>query len=472
MVPDRNNPKNFIIEPWEDYIASGDTYDWTHKLDGSKDIQFEPLFFTQSSTIKFTDQEDTDHPNTDQQTVFKEVYGTRIYDSNNELLKDQREITTVFAPTPVERIEGMTSGNFIIPHMGMLETSEGQTAVGLLKPIVAKPRLLFYNGLQTAGVTWYMYDDFTVAQAKTQFPQLTYVSDFPSTANSLNLNWEIEAGRWTLPGPEATTGEDVYTRYWKAYIDSTYSKEARKMTATFILDSQDLKIEFKDSIFIRDSWWRILKISDAPLNGINAVKVELIKLLDAPDADCACTQYYVTDNRLSPEGIFYFNYVDCVTQEITVGEVYQNSVAVCACEPFASGDSRVIVTNTHTACASGPVTEIPVELTSFKSVEGTGAVVVSQSVNGSTDWIDAGGLDLPNEPGTFETTSSIDANNFLRTGYFTTGDVTHSATINYYRNDELIWAESFIALKGTPTYVTCPERIVDGNTYRTELIVE
>jgi hypothetical protein len=62
MVPDRDNPRNFIIEPWNDYIATGNQYDWTHKLDGSKDIQFEPLFFTQSSSIKFTDAEDSDHP--------------------------------------------------------------------------------------------------------------------------------------------------------------------------------------------------------------------------------------------------------------------------------------------------------------------------------------------------------------------------------------------------------------------------
>jgi len=52
LAPDKNNSSNFIIEPWTSYIASGDEFDWTDKLDVSKDFKISPLFYTQSSVIE------------------------------------------------------------------------------------------------------------------------------------------------------------------------------------------------------------------------------------------------------------------------------------------------------------------------------------------------------------------------------------------------------------------------------------
>jgi hypothetical protein len=475
MVPDRENPRNFIIEPWEDYIGSGDQYDWTHKVNGSKDIQFEPLFFTQSSSIKFTDQEDADHANDNHQKVFKEVYGTRIYDSNNELLKDERVIDTVFAPTPVERIEGTTANNIIIPHLATLEPVEGtqnnqtgNSATGFLKPIVPKPRLLYYNGLQPAGITWYMYDDFANDQAKTTYPMVSYMSVFPTTSATTNLSWELEFPRFTEP-PVAINGIDIYNKYWKGYIDSTYSKDARKMTATFILDSQDLKVKFNDSIFIRDSWWRILKISDAPLNGLNPVKVELIKLLDAPDADCECMQYSVSDNRSFPEAVFYFDYVDCTTGEITVGEVFENSVFVCACEPFASGDPQVYVTSTGAACSTGPDVPVDVNMDVFKTADIGGAIVIQTSTTGVSEWTEVYSQDTPIGEVEINIPFTINDLDFLRIGY-SQSDPGGSVRMLFYRDDILITDSGFIP-NPEIQWVTMIERVNSVNNYRVDMYI-
>ena len=44
--------KKFIIEPWNDYIMSGDLHDWSHKLVQEKDMVIEPVFFSQSDRIE------------------------------------------------------------------------------------------------------------------------------------------------------------------------------------------------------------------------------------------------------------------------------------------------------------------------------------------------------------------------------------------------------------------------------------
>ena len=306
MVPDIQNPSQFKIQPWKDYIASGETYDWTYKLDHKKDIKMEPLFFDQTADIVFTDQEDIDVTNTYQQDTFGEVYGTRRFVSGNELLSDSKDITTEFAPTPVSQIEGLFQfeTDFIIPKL--YERGEETVRLhGHLRhdPITPVQRLLFWNGLQRnmtidsggapVNVTWYYTDGANTKNSSqapllkngfTRYPRASYVTEIPTVSTTLNLNWRKQYPYYAYPGAPNTIGqqgEDVYQRYWRTYINNIYSPRARKMTAYFNLDSEDMRqLTFDDLIWIKDSYWRIQKVYDAPLGEIATVKVELIKLLN------------------------------------------------------------------------------------------------------------------------------------------------------------------------------------------------
>jgi hypothetical protein len=482
MVPKKDNAKVFRIEPWADYIGSGTTYDWTHKLDGSKDIQFEPLFFSQSASIKFTDTEDQDHPNYDNQTVFKEVYGTRLFDSNNELLKDQRTIDTLFAPTPVEIIDNyILEQSMIFPHLAKVEASSAGTIQ--LKPIVAKPRLLFYNGLK--NVTGLPVADGAPpgtpanlwnfeGNSQSQYPLASYLSDFPSTPTSLNLNWEIEPGRWPdQANPDGLNGEDVYTRYWQGYIESVYSSEARKMTATFVLDANDLGVDFNDTIFIKDSWWRILKINNAPLTGINPIQVELIKVFDAPDNSCNCTEYYVTDNRPAPtENPFFFTYIDCDTGLPTTGQVDQQSIAVCSCEPFTTGDKLVTVTSTGAACYP-PAPPSPVEEQVYKNTDNAGTTVIDKTAStnpSDVNWINIAGVDLPAGEVSTSINVEIEEGYFWRVGYQQTSGTGDIVNFQFIRDNEIIYQEQIDA-PPTMRYVICPEPINENYAYSVNVTI-
>jgi hypothetical protein len=305
MVPTVQDPNLFTILPWNDYIGSGETFDWTYKLDHNKDIKMEPLFFAQESDITFIDQEDIDVINKYQQDTFGQVYGTRRFVSGNELLSGTNEITTEFAPTPVSQIEGLFAFDtqFIVPKL--YERGDELTDHGHLthEPIVPVQRLLFWNGLQptttvdgngaTQQVTWYYTDNVTDKNSNQapllkggirRYPRASYLTEIPTTGTTLNLNWQKQFPYFSYPGAPGgigQDGQDVYQRYWKNYIDNVYSPQARKMTAYFNLDSEDLRLlTFDDVIWIKDAYWRILKVVDAPLGEVATVKVELIKLLD------------------------------------------------------------------------------------------------------------------------------------------------------------------------------------------------
>ena len=71
----------------------------------------------------------------------------------------------------------------------------------------------------------------------------------------------------------------LYFQYWAQYVKELYSEEARIMRCTMRLSKGDLAaFEFSDRIYIRDSYWRVLKLSyDANVEGV--CQVELIKEL-------------------------------------------------------------------------------------------------------------------------------------------------------------------------------------------------
>lgn len=278
MAPDKLDPNVFIIEPWSDYIGTGDYYDWSDKLDRSKDIIIEPVFDTQKDVIYFDHTEDKDFLNQYHVDAYKYVYGHLEFDSANELLKDSRTIKTMWAPTPMKQIDGAADTNsFIIPQIHTFDQSNAHL------PIKPKMRLLFYNGLQsTDGYGWRLAGGSTTPF--TTYPLVSYSSTWPITSSSTILNWFNDVGYWgdNVSGYPAQGGSSLYDRYWSVYIESLYNKDARRLTGTFILNDVDLQdLTFDDVIFVDGNYYRPEQIIDAPIGERAPVKVKLIKLMRA-----------------------------------------------------------------------------------------------------------------------------------------------------------------------------------------------
>ena len=324
MAPDKDNPNNFIIEPWVNYVTTGQIYDWTSKVDRTKDFQIEPIFYTQTDEINFLFSEDEDWLNMYNQDAYKQVYGQLKFDSGNELLTDSRDITVGFAPTPTTQVEGQTNTSaFIIPQPHTHDSEGGQTVHLPIKPVT---RILFYNGLKTTGgVTWHLTDGVTT-YARTNYPQVSYQEGAPPAGSGLNLNWD----RWfayygtNVSGYNGLTGQSLFERYWSGYIGSLYNKFARRVTCHVILNSVDLQeFSFDDVIFIDGVYYIPEKIIDAPVGSLEPVKVQLIKLLD-----------YVPPSPSNPPQTFYYYQVQETDCDALTGPIFVMQSAV----PLQLGD--------------------------------------------------------------------------------------------------------------------------------------
>ena len=290
MAPDSSNPLNFIVEPYVSYAGSGDLHDWSDKLMLDKDLVIEPLFFTQSDAIDFKHQPDGDYINAYHLKAYKETYGYLEYDSNNELLKGKRTIQTKWAPTPMTQIEGAAStSSFIIPQLHVHEAADTGTQH---LPIRAKTRFLFYNGLQSTNGGGHQHNWYLAGNAGNQtngswnaYPLVSYSSEWPMNDDGVILNWYVDIGYWgnAVSGFPPQTGSSMYDLYWSGYINSLYSRNARRVTGYFILNNVDLQdFSFDDIIYVNGVYYYPEKIIDAQIGEATPVKVQLIKVLGSP----------------------------------------------------------------------------------------------------------------------------------------------------------------------------------------------
>ena len=307
MQPDPNNQSQFIIEPWQNWIGTGQIYDWTKKVDLSRDIQISPLFYTQAEAIQFSDQAGTDFLNDLNLDEFDEVFGTLLVDSNNELLTGLREIKLIGqASTPITQIEGSTDTygpSFIIPQIHVHETGNSLDYPLQHIPIKAKTRLLFYNGLKsTGGVEWWDTITAPLNTPRTEYPMVSYYEFWPTLSGGLNLNWQRETGYIRYYSNEdRLRGRSQYEVYWGEYIDSLYDRFARRVTLYVKLSNLDLQdFSFDDVVFIRDTYYYVEKIYDAPVGQDELVKVDLIKL----------SRIVEIKNQVPPPPEFFWNTIN------------------------------------------------------------------------------------------------------------------------------------------------------------------
>lgn len=270
FVPDRTLPNTLRIEPLVEYIGSGNTLDWTSKLDLSKDIAYYPTVDMQKAKFTFTYTEDGDYFN----SVYKDngrIYGRYEVTENdfeviNEFATGEEKVELAFASTPSASVENT---DVVVPRF---INAEGQ----FVQP---KPRILYYF----ADFFVNMYDEVSNSVIVTAIKCLNNYSTMNANVSDSDLNFAPEIPPHTIIAPPY---DNLYNRWWRNYYRELYDGQARIMEGMFALTLNDIfTFQWSDKIWIVDSWWRVLDIEDYVVGEQDVTKVKLIRLLDI-DNDC------------------------------------------------------------------------------------------------------------------------------------------------------------------------------------------
>ena len=270
FIPDRNNSKHLYIEPLGDYLASGEKIDWTNKIDLSKDIQVEPTTDLQARTYEWTHSNGKDLVNDLVQKNASRTYGRyRVNDPENDFASGEKKIQTAFAPHVVSYIPGT---DYAIHRMLADTVNEDKT---IKDPL---PRLAFWNGGES-GVVNYYNDANTAGLSTTLYPMLSQFSTSYPTVGDEDLSFGVERPFHRVQANPVNT---LYYKYWMPWVNELYSSDARIVTAYFRLTASEIAtFKFSDKIFIKDTYFRILSISNYDPTTENIVQVRLVKILGA-----------------------------------------------------------------------------------------------------------------------------------------------------------------------------------------------
>ena len=286
IVPSRIVPNRIAIVPQNSYLGTGDIVDWTSKLDISKDVMIQSTVDIQKAKFQFT------------YTAGEDAYSKLYVDANRVYGDYQAEGYTINPSS--------TPSDFAIGDQKIqLITRSTPAAVipGTAKPIPSfyneqlefvapGPRALYYAN----QIRINLYNEGTSSASPTTLvPILNHYSDEFVHLNDSDLNWAPE----TPPHIQTVIANPInnlFNTYWRNYMNSLYSPEARIMEAFFALDLKDiLTFSFADKIWIQDAYWRILEIIDYKIGYNESTKVKLIKFLDEI-ADCSSTPVGTTEN--------------------------------------------------------------------------------------------------------------------------------------------------------------------------------
>jgi cell division septation protein DedD len=275
----------YVMEPYEDYVGKGILLDWTDKLDKSKSIEISPITNMIGKAIDYRYIDDGDTINSFTKSINNNRnFGTMNFIPSGVTINDKPiELVSFFAPTPCDILTyGNTPNPFIVPQFyGTKDISVSGVTLTQLLPMRLKPRILHYYGMKATSISWYFFDEVTSAvEAYATFPLVSHQSTIPSSTleQAIDLNFGNSASPQDPYAPTQTQFT-AFNLYYKNYIDSLLSSEARMVTANFYLTIDDImNLEFKDIIFFKDAYYRINKIADFNLINNKTTKVELVKL--------------------------------------------------------------------------------------------------------------------------------------------------------------------------------------------------
>ncbi len=290
LIPNPSDPLNIQLEPLSDYLGSGQTLDWTSKVDHDKPFLVKPATELRSKKVQFSDGVDKDAPNEFHQYTFGQPLGQYTFTSEDQFASGVSKNDALFGSImatllPKADWSGTDNPYIVFPRLW-------STQDGVQSPVETKPKLMYWNGTRSTGVDTI----FIGGTEKSFYGQVTQFQFTPVLQNALTLQWNVtsiqaQASIWI----GQNVGEGFVKKYWSEYLNSVYSPNARVVDCNVNLDVRDInELSFDDRVFISGVYYRVIEVSGYTAENAST-KVRLQKLLEDevvflyPENECELT---------------------------------------------------------------------------------------------------------------------------------------------------------------------------------------
>ena len=286
-LKDPDNPKNIIIEPYQEIffndtnssntsnlslLGRGIKYDWTDKVDVTQ-IDLKPLQLVKKTTFKY-EEDDNDYAF----KVYKngtggKLYGSYIFEEPNMTLLDGEEdiIATPFAATVIKPLFDKFP-NLLAPSIYASNDAQDE-----FEGFDNLPRILYNNGQKTISASYYIPEqNGLTSENQSNFLQFSHLSEINPTTSSTE-DYNFGASQLIQPaGIPFVPSDNLFNLYYAPYYDELYNPDTKAMTLKVNLTAADINnFNFFDTVVIKNQVYRVNNIQYKP-NDLSTVEFILI----------------------------------------------------------------------------------------------------------------------------------------------------------------------------------------------------
>ena len=269
-VPDKENPSNITIEPYNDiFIDNTDIveHDWTDKVDVSQ-IKLTPLTdLNQKTLFKFVEDDDDFPFNNYKKQVSGFLYGSLLFDASGFTILGGETEEIEAEPFAATVCKPMMSQ---FPEL-IVPTIYAQNDEGTFEGFDNSPRILFNNGVKTLSQTEYLVPaqaSVATEEWMSTFLQFSHLSDIQTIVNNpsqLGDTRDFHFGPCPLIGLGNSPVDTLYSNYWQPYFGELYNADTRIMSIKVNLSAADINtFNMFDKVFIKNRTFRVNKIDYKP----------------------------------------------------------------------------------------------------------------------------------------------------------------------------------------------------------------
>jgi hypothetical protein len=263
--------KHLLIEPFIQYYDTSTQVNWDKKLDRDQPIRLTPMGEMNARSYEYKYKDDSDYYNDLYKKKYGVSYGSFIYDSGFEFIKDKQTVEIIFSPTP---LVGFTGTDRVIPSIKKkTETTQERTASNI--------RILFRSAAPIPCAQYKLTYWTSGAFATNNVTEYGYAGhlDDPD-APTQDLNWGVpNEFYFTIVTGYLTA--NLFNVFWSFYLSEITDKDSKVMAAFFKLSPVDIyNLDFSKLIYIAGMLWRLSSVQDYSTNQPDLTKCELLKVID------------------------------------------------------------------------------------------------------------------------------------------------------------------------------------------------
>lgn len=264
---DKDNPNNYLIEPRNEFYAAGGERDWTKKWAVNMPRTIVPMGAIDWKNLILTYKPDQDYYNKPYFDSYQEAYGTHKETLVNDFLTRDLKNELIFSPTPVVN---NPYNDLIIPK---IFSFDGTT----VKPMKHNIRTVLWRGSVSMTNSW-TYGSTSGNVTKTSY-QGCAMSDNPLAATE-TIEFGVPNELYYSGIGSTYTTNNLFNRFYSQQISQIIHRDSKLVTMFMKLEPSDIAtFDFRDKIWVKDSWYYVNKIMDYNPVKEDLCKVEFLKIV-------------------------------------------------------------------------------------------------------------------------------------------------------------------------------------------------